>query len=124
MRSRRRSRGRLPSSLHRTPTSRGSIPAGSEEGDGGEPRAAADKAETTRVSEVLFEGVRMRCDGCRAVVEDELKEVEGIYRTEVDVKGQCVRVLYNPAQTGLDPLQSAVERAGYKPRSHTVVDHG
>jgi copper chaperone CopZ len=39
----------------------------------------------------------MRCNGCRAVVEDALKEVAGIYRTEVDVRGQSVRVLYNPA---------------------------
>jgi copper chaperone CopZ len=57
------------------------------------------------------------------VVEDELKEVEGIYRTEVDVKGQCVRVLYNPAETGVAHLQSAIERAGYKLISHRVVAH-
>lgn len=65
---------------------------------------------------VFFGGVRMHCEGCRALIDEELQEIEGVLRFDADIKGQSVGVVFDPVCTEPGLISAAIERAGYKPQ--------
>lgn len=60
--------------------------------------------------------------GCRASVEAELQDVPGTRHVDVDLQKQMATVIFDPAQTDLDTLRAAIDRAGYTPKSETVIE--
>ncbi|HEY3368313.1 MAG TPA: heavy-metal-associated domain-containing protein [Symbiobacteriaceae bacterium] len=59
--------------------------------------------------------------GCRASVEAELQDLRGTRHIDVDLRNQSATVIFDPAEVDLDALRTAIGRAGYRPKSETVV---
>jgi copper chaperone len=56
----------------------------------------------------------MHCGGCVKSVTRVLSGVVGVSSAEVSLEEGRARVTYDPAQTGVEAMKQAVERAGYK----------
>ncbi|WP_374712935.1 heavy-metal-associated domain-containing protein [Symbiobacterium terraclitae] len=60
--------------------------------------------------------------GCRASVEAELQDVPGTRYIEVNLQNQTATIVFDPSKADLDALRAAMGRAGYTPKTETVVD--
>ena len=69
--------------------------------------------ETTRTAEVSFPVTGMTCASCVNRVEKAITKIEGVERAAVNLATERAAVAYDPAQTNLDAIAGAVERAGY-----------
>ena len=65
--------------------------------------------ETVRLS---IEG--MTCTGCVNSVTRVLAALPGVSQADVSLTKARARVTYDPAQTGVEAMKRAIERAGYK----------
>jgi copper chaperone len=81
-----------------------------------EPRATLSKVlqtpqpmETVRIS---IEG--MTCTGCVNSVSRVLGALPGVAQADVSLTKARAKVTYDPAQTSVDAMKQAIERAGYK----------
>lgn len=54
----------------------------------------------------------MKCEHCKAHVEEALKAVEGVNEAEASVSGQNVVVVYDDTQVTPDQLKEAVDNSG------------
>jgi len=71
--------------------------------------------------QAIFEGVMMHCNGCKALVESELRESDGIIYLNADIRSQSVTVTFDPNRVDVDTLQTAIQQAGYKPKSQRLI---
>jgi copper chaperone len=55
----------------------------------------------------------MTCGGCVKSVTRVLSGVAGVASADVSLDEGRARVTYDPAQTGVEAMKQAVERAGY-----------
>jgi copper chaperone len=65
--------------------------------------------QTVRLS---IEG--MTCTGCVNSVTRVLAALPGVAQADVSLTKARAKVTYDPAQTSVDAMKQAVERAGYK----------
>ena len=65
--------------------------------------------ETVRIS---VEG--MTCAGCVNSVTRVLAALPGVAQADVSLTKARAKVTYDPAQTSVDAMRQAIERAGYK----------
>jgi copper chaperone len=65
--------------------------------------------ETVKLS---IEG--MTCTGCVNSVTRVLAALPGVAQADVSLTKARAKVTYDPAQTSVDAMKQAVERAGYK----------
>ena len=65
--------------------------------------------ETVRIS---VEG--MTCAGCVNSVTRVLAALPGVSQADVSLTKARAKVTYDPAQTGVEAMKQAIERAGYK----------
>jgi Cu+-exporting ATPase len=56
----------------------------------------------------------MHCAGCVGIVEKALTRVNGVQTASVNLAGERASVLFDDAETGLEAIKAAVERAGYQ----------
>jgi Cu+-exporting ATPase len=56
----------------------------------------------------------MTCTACEQRVRRALAQVEGIVRSAADHRAARVRVVFDPARTSVDAVQSRIEQAGYE----------
>jgi copper chaperone len=56
----------------------------------------------------------MTCTGCVNSVTRVLTALPGVAAAEVSLTKARAKVTYDPAQTGVEAMRQAVERAGYK----------
>ncbi len=56
----------------------------------------------------------MRCEHCKARVENALAGVDGVSRAEASLEGKKVVVEYDSASVGLQLLKDAVEDCGFE----------
>jgi P-type Cu+ transporter len=56
----------------------------------------------------------MTCASCVRRIEKALNKVEGVREASVNLATEKAHVLFNPAQTSVDAMRDAVEKAGYK----------
>jgi len=61
--------------------------------------------------EYAIEG--MHCGACVGLVTDEVGEVEGVERVDVDLDGKRARVLFDPGKVDDARIMDAVREAGY-----------
>ena len=54
----------------------------------------------------------MKCEHCKAHVEEALKALEGVEAAEASVGGQNVVVTYDEASVTPDQLKQAVDQSG------------
>jgi Cu+-exporting ATPase len=57
----------------------------------------------------------MTCASCAAAVEKGIKKLEGIEEVNVNFATEKARVKYNPHQTRISEIKSAITKAGYEP---------
>ncbi|MDH5579830.1 MAG: cation transporter [Betaproteobacteria bacterium] len=65
--------------------------------------------ETIKIS---IEG--MTCAGCVNSVTRVLTALPGVSAADVSLTKARAKVTFDPAQTGVDAMKQAIERAGYK----------
>jgi copper chaperone len=53
------------------------------------------------------------CKHCEMAIKNGLKDVAGIFRTDVDLAKKTVTVEFDPGLTGLDAIKSAIVDQGY-----------
>jgi len=63
----------------------------------------------------VFAAAGIRCASCSRSIEKGIRALPGIERVDVNVATARVAVDWNPAQTDLDAILAAVERAGFRP---------
>ncbi len=56
----------------------------------------------------------MSCASCASTVEKVIQAVPGVIECQVNFGAEQATVHYNPQQTGLEPIKSAVAKAGYQ----------
>jgi Cu+-exporting ATPase len=56
----------------------------------------------------------MSCASCASTIEKVIQAVPGVIECQVNFGAEQATVEYNPQQTGLEPIQSAVAKAGYQ----------
>lgn len=61
---------------------------------------------------VAVEG--MTCESCEVPIKAALDKTPGVRSAEVSFKQGTARIQYDPAQTNLDKIKSAVNSTGYK----------
>ena len=81
-----------------------------------EPRATLSVVlETPQPMETVrlrIEG--MTCAGCVNSVTRVLTALPGVAQADVSLTKARAKVTYDPAQTGVEAMKQAIERAGYK----------
>ena len=60
----------------------------------------------------IFAVSGMKCEHCKAYVEEALKALEGVEAAEASVGGQNVVVTYDEASVTPDQLEQAVDQSG------------
>ena len=60
----------------------------------------------------IFAVSGMKCEHCKAHVEEALKALEGVEAAEASVGGQNVMVTYDEASVTPDQLKQAVDQSG------------
>jgi Copper chaperone len=60
----------------------------------------------------IFAVSGMKCEHCKAHVEEALKALEGVEAAEASVGGQNVVVTYDEASVTPDQLKQAVDQSG------------
>jgi mercuric ion transport protein len=71
-------------------------------------------AQTGRLEAVTVKVEGMTCESCEAPIKAALDGTPGVRFAEVSFKGGSARIHYDPAQTNLDKIKSAVDSTGYK----------
>lgn len=56
----------------------------------------------------------MTCESCEVPIKAALDKTPGVRSAEVSFKQGTARIQYDPAQTNLDKIKSAVNSTGYK----------
>ncbi len=56
----------------------------------------------------------MTCGGCVNSVTRVLSALPGVASADVSLAEARAKVTYDPAQTGVEAMKQAIERAGYK----------
>ena len=56
----------------------------------------------------------MTCSGCARSVDNVLKALDGVVRSEVSLEGKRALVEYDPGKLGVDQLVRAIAEAGYE----------
>src|SRR5437588_9703824 len=69
-----------------------------------------------KTQEITFPVGGMTCASCVRRIEKALNKVEGVHTASVNLATEKAHVAFDPAQTSIDRMQAAVEKAGY----HTV----
>lgn len=54
----------------------------------------------------------MRCEHCKASVENAIKEIAGVETAEVDLANKTVKVSYDSNLVSLDKIKAAVDAIG------------
>ena len=57
----------------------------------------------------------MHCGGCERTVSRAVQSVPGVGSARADFVAEEVEVTYDPGQTGLDAIRTAVRDAGFTP---------
>ena len=73
---------------------------------------AATQSGLLEMVTVAVEG--MTCASCEVPVKAALDETPGVRSAEVSFKQGTARVQYDPAQTNLGKIKSAINSTGYK----------
>lgn len=71
-------------------------------------------AQSGLLEAVTIEVEGMSCESCEVTVKAALDKTPGVHSAEVSFKQGTARVQYDPAQTNLDKLKSAINSTGYK----------
>src|SRR5829696_6340742 len=69
---------------------------------------------TSSTVDVSFPVSGMTCASCVNRVEKAVGKVEGVERAAVNLATERATVSYDPEQTSISAIASAVERAGYR----------
>ena len=81
-----------------------------------EPRATLSSVLQTpqpmETARLRIEG--MTCTGCVNSVARVLAALPGVAQADVSLTKARAKVTYDPAQTSVDAMKQAIERAGYK----------
>lgn len=75
------------------------------------PLVAAQSGALEMVT-VTVEG--MTCESCEVPIKAALAEIPGVRSAEVSYKNGNARIQYDPTQTSLDKIKSAISSTGYK----------
>lgn len=68
---------------------------------------------TSRTDKTTLKLQGMSCAGCANAIEKAISNVSGVEECEVNFASEQATVTFNPKQTNLETIQSAVEDAGY-----------
>lgn len=60
----------------------------------------------------VFKVSGMKCEHCKANVENALQAVDGVQRAEVSLADACVEVEYDESVVAPDQLKDAVDNSG------------
>ena len=60
----------------------------------------------------LFTVNGMRCEHCKAIVENEITEIAGVETAEVDLANKTVKVSYDSNLVSPDKIKAAVDAIG------------
>lgn len=71
-------------------------------------------AQSGALETVTIEVEGMSCESCEVPVKAALDDTPGVHSAEVSFKQGTARVQYDPAQTNLDKIKSAINSTGYK----------
>ena len=56
----------------------------------------------------------MSCTGCEAVIENAIRELDGVKSVKASFSSNTVTVSYDPEKTGFGKIRAAVKKAGYR----------
>ena len=56
----------------------------------------------------------MTCTGCEQRIQRTLAQVEGVVRSAADHRAARVEVVFDPARTSAEAVQSRIKQAGYE----------
>ena len=56
----------------------------------------------------------MTCAACERRIERALAQVDGVVRSAADHRAARVKVVFDPARTSAQTVQTRIERAGYE----------
>ncbi len=56
----------------------------------------------------------MTCTACEQRIQRALAQVEGVVRSAADHRAARVKVVFDPARTSAETVQSRIEQAGYE----------
>src|SRR5882672_10361784 len=56
----------------------------------------------------------MTCASCVRRIEKALNKLEGVHEASVNLATENAHVVFDPAQTSVDQMRAAVDKAGYK----------
>ena len=90
------------------------------------PGRATRAADDGPMANAVFRVQGMSCSGCEAPVEIAVRKLAGIQSVKVSYDQGRAEVSYLPSQVGVQKIQAAIERLGYKaqlvePRAAAVV---
>ncbi|MBS1806622.1 MAG: cation transporter [Acidobacteria bacterium] len=71
-------------------------------------------APATALETITIEVEGMTCESCEVPIKAALDKTSGVRTAEVSYKNGNARILYDPAQTNLDQIKSAITSTGYK----------
>lgn len=63
---------------------------------------------------VTIEVEGMTCESCEVPIKAALDKTPGVRSAEVSFKNENARIQYDPTQTNLDQIKSAINSTGYK----------
>lgn len=67
---------------------------------------------TSKKESYLVEG--MTCSGCERAIQRVVSSLEGVASANADSKSSTVSVEYDAEKVGVDDIQSAINKIGYK----------
>ena len=56
----------------------------------------------------------MTCTACEQRIQRALSQVEGVVRSAADHRAARVKVMFDPARTSAETVQSRIKQAGYQ----------
>lgn len=78
------------------------------------PAALSAAAQSGALETVTVEVEGMTCESCEAPIKKALDNTPGVRAAEVSFKNGNARIQYDPTQTNLDKIKSAINSTGYK----------
>jgi mercuric ion transport protein len=78
------------------------------------PAAPIAAAQSKSLATVTVEVEGMKCESCEVPIKAALNQAPGVRAAEVSYKNGNARIQYDPIQTNLDQIKSAISATGYK----------
>src|SRR4051794_18924633 len=67
----------------------------------------------SNTTDIVLPVAGMTCASCVRRIEKALKKVDGVQQASVNLATEKAHVVFDPAQTGVEQMRAAVEKAGY-----------